>query len=85
MSTTAARMVRFCTGSETLAQQVQMLLNRLGIYAWITVRQGGKGKFSNNSDRVVNRQPLYQVGYTESKKWDMVARPTPILSSRSAK
>ena len=67
-----SRMVRFCTGSETLAQQVQMLLNRLGIYAWITVRKGGKGKFSNNSDRVVNRQPLYQIGYTESKKWDMV-------------
>ena len=67
-----SRMVRFCTGSETLAQQVQMLLNRLGIYAWITVRKGGEGKFSNQSDRIINRQPLYQIGYTEGKKWDMV-------------
>ena len=67
-----SRMVRFCTGSETLAQQVQMLLNRLGIYAWITVRKGGEGKFSNQSDKFINRQPLYQIGYTEGKKWDMV-------------
>ena len=35
-----SRMVRFCTASEKLAGQVQMLLNRLGILAWIQVRPG---------------------------------------------
>jgi Fe-S cluster assembly protein SufB len=67
-----SRMVRFCTASETLARQVQMLLNRLDIHAWIQVREGGDAKFSNNSDRVIHRQPLYHVGYTDEKKWDMV-------------
>jgi Fe-S cluster assembly protein SufB len=65
-------MVRFCTVSETLARQVQMLLNRLGIHSWIQVRPGGEVKFSNQSDRIINRQPLYHVGYTDEKKWDMV-------------
>lgn len=65
-------MVRFCTASEKLAQQVQMLLNKLDIQAWIQVREGGEAKFSNKSDCVINRQPLYHVGYTENKKWDMV-------------
>ena len=65
-------MVRFSTASETLAGQVQMLLNKLDIHAWVQVREGGEAKFSNNSDRVINRQPLYQIGYTDNKKWDMV-------------
>jgi Fe-S cluster assembly protein SufB len=69
---TNSTMVRFSTASETLAQQLQMLLNKIDIHAWIQVREGGEAKFSNNSERVVNRQPLYQVGYTEGKKWDMV-------------
>ncbi|MGH9901102.1 MAG: LAGLIDADG family homing endonuclease, partial [Pyrinomonadaceae bacterium] len=67
-----SKMVRFCTASETLAQQVQMLLNKLDVQAWIQVREGGEGKFSNASDRRVTRRPLYQVGYTAEKKWDMV-------------
>ena len=67
-----SRMVRFCTGSETLARQVQMLLNKVGVHAWIQVRAGGEGKFSNQLDRVINRQPLYQVGYAQDAKWDMV-------------
>jgi Fe-S cluster assembly protein SufB len=67
-----SRMIRFCTGSETVAQQVQMLLNRLGIHAWIQVRNGGEVKFSNNSDRIIHRQPLYHVGYTDDKTWDMI-------------
>jgi Fe-S cluster assembly protein SufB len=67
-----SRMVRFCTASATVAQQVQMLLNRQGVYAWIQVRPGGDSKFSNQSDRVIHREPLYHVGYTEDKKWDMV-------------
>ena len=29
-------------------------------------------KFSNQSDRVIHRQPLYHVGYTDTKKWDLV-------------
>jgi intein/homing endonuclease len=65
-------MVRFCTGSEVLARQVQTLLNGQGIHAWIQVRPGGEVKFSNRSERTINRQPLYHVGYTEDKKWDMV-------------
>jgi Fe-S cluster assembly protein SufB len=68
----ASRMVRYCTGSEQLARQVQMLLNRQGIHAWIQVRPGGDAKFSNQSDRVIHRQPLYHVGYATDKKWDMV-------------
>jgi Fe-S cluster assembly protein SufB len=64
--------VGFSTASETLAQQVQMLLNKLDIHAWIQVREGGEALFSHNSEKVINRQPLYQVGYTDGKKWDMV-------------
>jgi Fe-S cluster assembly protein SufB len=67
-----SRMVRFCTGSETLARQLQMLLNRLDVHAWIQVRQGGDSSFSKRSERFIHRQPLYQVGYAEDKKWDMV-------------
>jgi Fe-S cluster assembly protein SufB len=67
-----SKMVRFCTASETLAQQVQTLLNRQGIYSWIQTRPGGDHKFSNQSERVIHRQPLYHVGYTEDKSWDMV-------------
>ncbi|MBK8147262.1 MAG: SufD family Fe-S cluster assembly protein [Acidobacteria bacterium] len=66
-------MVRFCTVSEKLAQQVQMLLNKLDIQAWIQVREGGEAVFSKNQpERIINRKPLYQVGYTADKKWDMV-------------
>ncbi|MGL5509605.1 MAG: SufD family Fe-S cluster assembly protein, partial [Microcoleaceae cyanobacterium] len=67
-----SQMVRFCTASPALAQQVQMLLNKLNIHAWVQVRPGGEVKFSNQSDRIINRQPLYQVGYTPDKKWDAV-------------
>ena len=65
-------LVRYSTASESLAQQVQMLLNKLDIYAWVQTREGGESKFSNQSDRIINRQTLYQIGYTEEKKWDMV-------------
>ena len=68
-----SRMIRFATASETLARQVQMLLNKLDIQAWIQVREGGEAKFSNQQpERIINRNPLYQIGYTENKKWDMV-------------
>jgi Fe-S cluster assembly protein SufB len=68
-----SRMIRFCTASEKLAQQVQMLLNKLDIQAWIQVREGGEAIFSKQQpERIINRQPLYQIGYTEDKKWDMV-------------
>jgi Fe-S cluster assembly protein SufB len=68
-----SRMIRFCTASETLARQVQMLLNKLDIQAWIQVREGGEAVFSKQQpERIINRQPLYQIGYTEDKKWDMV-------------
>lgn len=67
-----SKMIRYCTTSEALAQQVQMLLNRQGIHSWIQTRPGGKVKFSNQSDRTINRQPLYHIGYTENKSWDMV-------------
>ena len=65
-------MIRFCTASEALARQVQMLLNHIGVHAWIQVREGGEAKFSNQSDRIIHRQPLYHVGYTATKTWDMV-------------
>lgn len=65
-------MIRFCTASETLARQVQMLLNRLGVHSWIQVREGGEAKFSNQSDRIIHRHPLYHIGYTAEKSWDMV-------------
>lgn len=65
-------MVRYCTTSPSLAPQVQMLLNHLGIYSWMQTRPGGVGKFSRRNDRMVQRQPLYQVGYTPNKKWDMI-------------
>ena len=66
-------LVRFSTASETLARQVQMLLNKLDVQAWIQVRPGGPAVFSHQQpERIINRQPLYQVGYTADKKWDMV-------------
>jgi len=65
-------LVRYSTASESLAQQVQMLLNKLDIYAWVQTREGDEGKFSNQSDRIINRHTLYQIGYTEEKKWDIV-------------
>lgn len=65
-------MVRFCTTSETVAQQVQMLLNRVNKHSWIQIRPGGEVKFSNLDSRKINRVPLYHVGYTENKSWDMV-------------
>jgi Fe-S cluster assembly protein SufB len=67
-----SKMIRFCTASQKLAQQVQMILNQLGIFAWIQTHKGGETKFSNQSDRIINRQPLYHVGYTADKTWDMV-------------
>jgi len=67
-----SQMVRYCTTSESLAQQVQMLLNRQGVHSWIQTRPGGEAKFSNQSERTIHRQPLYHVGYTEDKSWDMV-------------
>jgi Fe-S cluster assembly protein SufB len=67
-----SRMLRYCTSSERLAPQVQMLLNRQEIYAWIQVRPGGPTRFSRQSDRIINRVPLYQIGYTHDKLWDMV-------------
>lgn len=67
-----SQMVRYCTSSEALAQQVQMLLNRLGVHSWIQTRPGGEAKFSNQSERTIYRQPSYHVGYTADKTWDMV-------------
>jgi Fe-S cluster assembly protein SufB len=68
----SSEMVKFCTTSESLARQVQMLLNKLDIHAWIQVRPGGPVKFSNQSDRIINRQPLFHIGFTRNKKWDMI-------------
>jgi Fe-S cluster assembly protein SufB len=67
-----SRMVRFSTASSQLAAQVQMLLNRLGILAWVQVRPGGEARFSKDSDRIIHREPLYQVGYSEDPKWNAV-------------
>ena len=67
-----SRMVRFCTASKKLAGQVQMLLNRQGILAWMQVRKGGPTRFTSTSDRIINRVPLYHVGYTDDKSRDMV-------------
>jgi Fe-S cluster assembly protein SufB len=67
-----SKMIRFCTASKKLAEQVQMLLNYVGIFAWIQTRAGGETKFSNQSDKIINRQPLYHIGYTADKSWDMV-------------
>jgi Fe-S cluster assembly scaffold protein SufB len=40
--------------------------------AWGQVCPGGDTKFSHQSDRIIHRQPLYHVGYTAEKTWDMV-------------
>ena len=53
-----SRMIRFSTASETLARQVQMLLNKLGIQAWIQVREGGEAVSSYKDPRIINRNPL---------------------------
>ena len=43
-----------------------------GVPAWVQAREGEDAKFSNQSDRIIHRQPLYHVGYTAEKTWDMV-------------
>ncbi|MCS6937377.1 MAG: Fe-S cluster assembly protein SufB [Candidatus Bipolaricaulota bacterium] len=60
---------RAATASETLAQQLQELLARLGIYASIQVRRGGEDRIQG---RTIHRQDQYIVAYTVDKRWSEI-------------
>ncbi len=59
-------MHRAATASETLAQQLQELLARRGIFASIQVREGGDDAING---RKIHRRDQYIVVYTVDKHW----------------
>jgi Fe-S cluster assembly protein SufB len=66
-------LVRYCTASETLAQQVQMLLNKLNIYAWIQTRPGDDQSSTSLSRRLYRSEKMgygtrnrYALYYSDS-------------------
>jgi Fe-S cluster assembly protein SufB len=62
-------MHRAATTSETLAQQLQELLARKGIFASIQVRQGGDDVIN---DTRIHRRDQYIVVYTSDKRWSEI-------------
>jgi Fe-S cluster assembly protein SufB len=62
-------MYRASTASETLAQQLQELLARKGIYASIQVCPGGDDVLQGC---LIHRQNQYIVGYTTDKRWSEI-------------
>jgi Fe-S cluster assembly protein SufB len=62
-------MYRAATASETLAQQIQELLARKGIYASIHVRPGGDDTING---REIHRKDQYIIVYTADKEWSEI-------------
>jgi Fe-S cluster assembly protein SufB len=62
-------MYRAATASETLAQQIQELLARKGIYASIHVRPGGDDTING---REIHRKDQYIIVYTADKRWSEI-------------
>lgn len=62
-------MHRASTASETLAQQLQELLGRKGIYASIQVRPGGADVIQGHP---IHRQDQYVIVYTADKRWSEI-------------
>lgn len=62
-------MCRAATASEILAQQIQELLARQGIYASIQVRRGGEDTIHG---RTIHRHDQYIVVYTVDKRWSEI-------------
>lgn len=62
-------MYRAVTASETLAQQLQELLARQGIYASIQVRPGGDDVING---RKIQRKDQYIITYTVDKQWSEI-------------
>jgi Fe-S cluster assembly protein SufB len=62
-------MYRAATASETLAQQIQELLARKGIYASIQVRPGGNDTING---RKIHRKDQYIIVYTADKEWSEI-------------
>lgn len=62
-------MCRAATASEILAQQIQELLARQGIYASIQVRRGGDDTIQ---ERTIHRHDQYIVVYTVDKRWSEI-------------
>jgi Fe-S cluster assembly protein SufB len=62
-------MYRAATASETLAQQIQELLARKGIYASIHVRPGGDDTING---RKIHRKDQYIIVYTADKRWSEI-------------
>ncbi|MFA0775524.1 MAG: hypothetical protein THHGLFOP_001042 [Candidatus Fervidibacter sp.] len=62
-------MKRISTASQTLAEQLQELLARMGIYASILKRQGGEDTIRG---RRIRRKDQFTVVWTENKRWSEV-------------
>lgn len=62
-------MKRISTASQTLAEQLQELLARMGIYASILKRQGGEDTICG---RRIRRKDQFTVVWTENKRWSEV-------------
>jgi Fe-S cluster assembly protein SufB len=62
-------MYRAATASETLAQQIQELLARKGIYASIHVRPGGDDTING---REIHTKDQYIIVYTADKEWSEI-------------
>jgi len=63
------KLVRAYTASQTLAFQLQEILARLGIFASISVREGGEGR---TGGRRVRRRTHYIIAFSPNKKWGEV-------------
>ncbi|MCS3919888.1 Fe-S cluster assembly protein SufB [Fervidibacter sacchari] len=62
-------MKRISTASQTLAEQLQELLARLGIYASILRRRGGEDFIQG---RRIHRKDQFTIIWTENKRWSEV-------------
>jgi Fe-S cluster assembly protein SufB len=62
-------MKRISTASQTLAEQLQELLARMGIYASILKRKGGEDTIRG---RRIRRKDQFTVVWTENKRWSEV-------------
>ncbi len=64
-----SKLYRVSTASLNLAIQLQEILARMGIYASISKRKGGKDKILG---REINRKDQYIIAFTYPKKWSEV-------------
>ncbi|MCX7955938.1 MAG: Fe-S cluster assembly protein SufB [Patescibacteria group bacterium] len=64
-----SHLYRINTASKNLAFSIQLILNKIGIFASIGFRKGGKDKILN---REIKRKNQYIIRFTMPKKWSEV-------------